>query len=51
MKVNMYGCTACPQCESPYRCIFADRPDVIVCGDCGREDVKVPGENFSEDYE
>ena len=32
---NMYGCTPCPKCREPYRCIFMRDPETIVCDDCG----------------
>jgi hypothetical protein len=32
---NMYGCEPCPKCNSRFRCMFNDKPDIIQCDDCG----------------
>jgi hypothetical protein len=32
-ETNMYGCTPCPHCQSPYR--WPTRQHTIVCDDCG----------------
>ncbi len=50
-RMNMYGCTPCPECNEPYRCVCADKPRVMQCHDGGLDE-PITAENydyFSED--
>jgi ssDNA-binding Zn-finger/Zn-ribbon topoisomerase 1 len=48
---NMYGCEPCPKCRKRYRYRANDKPNLILCDDCGFTEmaIKINGEEVEGD--